>query len=79
VTAAGSFPTLVVPEIVPAAGSMRERAPSDFPITQTLSSPAATPSAPCSTEIGRPGVPVTGSIRMTVRSTELATHTAPRP
>ena len=80
-TAAGSFPTLVVPATVRAAGSMRERTPppADRPITQTLPSPAATPSAPSSTEIGRPGVPVTGSIRVTVRSTELATHTAPRP
>ena len=58
---------------------MRERTPADRPITQTLPSPAAMPSAPSSTEIGRPGVPVTGSIRMTVRSTEFATHTAPRP
>jgi hypothetical protein len=77
-TAAGSF-TLVVPATVRAAGSMRERTPYDCPITQTKPSPAAMPSAPPSTEIGGPGIPVTGSIRITVRSAELATHTAPRP
>jgi hypothetical protein len=71
--------TLVVPATVRAAGSMRERTPYDSPITQTLPFPAATPSAPPSTEIGGPAVPVTGSIRMTVRSTALATQTAPKP
>ena len=69
----------LVPSTARAFGSIRERTPLDRPITQTLWSPTATSSAPSSTEIGGPGVPVRGLIRVTVRSTEFATQTAPSP